>query len=112
MFSRLLVGLDGSAGTDAALDAAIELGRQFRSTVVLAAVADIGLLEAPLLATGAALADAPVSPAVVAGLAEERFLILPHPEVAEFFQRKASDHDRWLSGMRRLQAAIQEGHES
>ena len=50
--------------------------------------------------------------AVVAGLAEERFLILPHPEVAEFFQRKASDHDRWLAGMRRLQRATQEGLES
>ena len=45
--------------------------------------------------------------AVVHGLAEERFLILPHPEVAEFFQRKAADHDRWLAGMRRLQAAIE-----
>jgi hypothetical protein len=36
-------------------------------------------------------------------LAEERFLILPHPEVAEYFRRRASDHDRWLRGMRRLQ---------
>ena len=47
--------------------------------------------------------------AVVAGLADERFLILPHPEVADFFLRKATDHDRWLAGMRRLQAAIEEG---
>jgi NAD(P)-dependent dehydrogenase (short-subunit alcohol dehydrogenase family) len=44
-----------------------------------------------------------VADAVVAGLEEEQFLILPHPEVAEFFRRKASDHDRWLRGMRRLQ---------
>ena len=34
----------------------------------------------------------------------ERFLILPHPEVLTFFQRKAMDYDRWLAGMRRLQA--------
>ena len=47
--------------------------------------------------------------AVVAGLADERFLILPHPEVAEFFRRKADDHDRWLGGMRRLQATIEQG---
>ncbi len=47
--------------------------------------------------------------AVVAGLAEERFLILPHPEVAEFFRRKADDHDRWLAGMQRLQRAVNEG---
>ena len=45
-----------------------------------------------------------VAEAVVAGLREERFLILPHPEVAEYFQRKAGDYDRWLAGMRRLQA--------
>jgi NAD(P)-dependent dehydrogenase (short-subunit alcohol dehydrogenase family) len=43
---------------------------------------------------------------VVAGLAEERFLILPHPEVAEYFRRKATDYDRWLKGMRRLQASV------
>ena len=47
-----------------------------------------------------------VAEAVVAGLAEERFLILPHPEVAEYFKRKATDYDRWLSGMRRLQARV------
>jgi len=47
--------------------------------------------------------------AVVEGLATERFLILPHPEVADFVLRKATDHDRWLAGMRRLQAVIEEG---
>jgi len=43
---------------------------------------------------------------VVKGLEEERFLILPHPEVAEYLRRKATDHDRWLRGMRRLQASF------
>jgi NAD(P)-dependent dehydrogenase (short-subunit alcohol dehydrogenase family) len=47
-----------------------------------------------------------VAEAVVQGLADERFLILPHPEVAEYFRRKASDYDRWLRGMRRLQANV------
>jgi hypothetical protein len=41
--------------------------------------------------------------AVVETLREERFLVLPHPEVAEYMQRKTSDYDRWLKGMRRLQ---------
>jgi len=40
---------------------------------------------------------------VVKGIEAERFLILPHPEVAEYFRRKADDYDRWLRGMRRLQ---------
>jgi len=39
---------------------------------------------------------------VVQGIAAERFLILPHAEVAEYIQRKAGDRDRWLRGMRRL----------
>jgi len=43
---------------------------------------------------------------VVKGIEAERFLILPHPEVAEYFRRKATDYDRWLRGMRRLQAQL------
>lgn len=50
-------------------------------------------------------ADA-VADAAVAGLRDERFLILPHPEVAEYEQRRAADHDRWIRGMRRLQASF------
>jgi NAD(P)-dependent dehydrogenase (short-subunit alcohol dehydrogenase family) len=47
-----------------------------------------------------------VAEAAIAGLAEERFLILPHPEVAEFFHRKADDYDRWLRGMQRLRDSL------
>ncbi|HSO75676.1 MAG TPA: SDR family oxidoreductase [Blastocatellia bacterium] len=47
-----------------------------------------------------------VADCVVKGLEEERFLILPHPEVAEYMRRKATDYDRWLRGMRRLQASF------
>jgi NAD(P)-dependent dehydrogenase (short-subunit alcohol dehydrogenase family) len=46
--------------------------------------------------------------AVIDGLRAEKFLILPHPEVAEYVKRKADDPDRWLAGMRRLQARIAE----
>jgi len=48
-----------------------------------------------------------VAQVVIEGIADERFLILPHPEVLEFFQRKAADYDRWLAGMRRLQARVE-----
>lgn len=47
-----------------------------------------------------------VADCVVEGLRDERFLILPHPEVAEYFRRRGDDHERWLSGMRRLQARV------
>ncbi|MDD9370902.1 MAG: SDR family NAD(P)-dependent oxidoreductase [Acidimicrobiales bacterium] len=61
-------------------------------------------------ASGAArdgiLAPAEVARAVVAGLDAEQFLILPHPEVATYEQRRAGDRERWLRGMRRAQAAM------
>ena len=41
---------------------------------------------------------------VIETLAREQFLVLPHPEVLTYMQRKTSDYDRWLSGMRKLQA--------
>jgi len=40
--------------------------------------------------------------AVVEGLREECFLILPHPEVLSYMQRKTADYDRWLGGMNRM----------
>jgi len=36
----------------------------------------------------------------------EQFLILPHPEVARYFQNKANDYDRWLNGMRRMRERL------
>lgn len=51
-------------------------------------------------------ADA-VADCVVEGLADERFLILPHESVDTYMKRKAGDYDRWLRGMRRLQSALQ-----
>jgi NAD(P)-dependent dehydrogenase (short-subunit alcohol dehydrogenase family) len=63
--------------------------------------------EAVALGAGSILLPTAVEPAavadaVVAGLGAGRFLVLPHPEVASFEQRKADDIDRWISGMRRL----------
>ena len=49
-----------------------------------------------------------VADAVVEAIRDERFLVLPHPEVSKYFQRKADDYDRWLRGMRRLRATILE----
>jgi NAD(P)-dependent dehydrogenase (short-subunit alcohol dehydrogenase family) len=55
------------------------------------------------------LAPEQVADTVLAAIADERFLILPHPEVAVYEQRRAQDRDRWLRGMRRLQARLSGG---
>ena len=49
---------------------------------------------------------------VIETLAEERFLVLPHPEVLTYMQRKAGDYDRWLKGMRRLQERFAESYKA
>jgi NAD(P)-dependent dehydrogenase (short-subunit alcohol dehydrogenase family) len=56
--------------------------------------------------TATALEPEQVADAVLEGIRQESFLILPHPDVAEYFSRKAGDYDRWLRGMRRLRANI------
>jgi NAD(P)-dependent dehydrogenase (short-subunit alcohol dehydrogenase family) len=47
-----------------------------------------------------------VAEVVMAALADERFLILPHERVLEMYRQKASDYDRWLRGMRRYQTRL------
>ena len=47
-----------------------------------------------------------VAESVIEGLAAESFLILPHPIVLSYMQRKTADYDRWLGGMRRLRAKV------
>lgn len=56
--------------------------------------------------TDTALEPEQVAEIVLRGLRDEKFLILPHPEVGDYFNRKAADYDRWLKGMRRLRAKI------
>lgn len=57
---------------------------------------------AAALSAGGLIEPEDVADAVVAGINEERFLILPHANVAEFMARKGSDPERWIRGMRRL----------
>ena len=63
---------------------------------------------------GVAAVDGLMEPEVLAdsvikGLEEERFMILPHPEVQTYIERKASDYERWINGMRKLQKRYLEG---
>jgi NAD(P)-dependent dehydrogenase (short-subunit alcohol dehydrogenase family) len=77
--------------------------------VKTAMTAGDGLATDIVATAGTMLEPEEVAAAVVEGLRSERFLILPHPEVRTFFARKADDYDRWLSGMRRLQARVSAG---
>ena len=46
-----------------------------------------------------------VSEAVVTTLKNESFLVLPHPKVLDYMQRKSGDYDRWIEGMKKLQSS-------
>jgi NAD(P)-dependent dehydrogenase (short-subunit alcohol dehydrogenase family) len=50
-----------------------------------------------------AISPEQVADAVVEAMADDRFLVLPHPEVATYYARRAADPDRWLRGMNKLQ---------
>jgi NAD(P)-dependent dehydrogenase (short-subunit alcohol dehydrogenase family) len=67
-------------------------------------------VRTPMTAGGAGVAgvDGMIEPedvaqTVIEALSEERFLVLPHPTVAEYMKRKTTDYDRWIRGMQRLQ---------
>ena len=60
--------------------------------------------EAGVAAVDGMIEPEQVADSVIKALAEERFLILPHPKVQTYMERKVSDYDRWLRGMQRLQA--------
>jgi NAD(P)-dependent dehydrogenase (short-subunit alcohol dehydrogenase family) len=55
---------------------------------------------------GIAISPEELAHAVAVGISDERFLILPHPEVADYFKNKATDYDRWITGMQKLQKAL------
>ena len=48
-----------------------------------------------------------VADCIVDGMLEGRFMILTHPQVTTYFQRKAGDHDRWIGGMRKFRRSLQ-----
>jgi len=60
-----------------------------------------------LLLSDSAIAPEAVADAVMAGIADGRFLILPHPEVARMYAGRAGDPDRWLAGMNKLQRKVE-----
>lgn len=57
-------------------------------------------------AAGNVLEPEEVAAVVVGAIRDETFLVLPHPEVRDYMVRKATDRERWLAGMRKLQARV------
>ena len=72
-----------------------------------------GMLDGTDPAAEVVLGDAIIQPeavadAVLKGIADGRFLILPHPQVAEMYAGRATDTDRWLRGMNKLQRRVED----
>ena len=65
-----------------------------------------GSLDSGVASGDGVLSADDVARACLDAIREERFLVLPHAEVATYVQRKATDRDRWLAGMRRFQSAL------
>ena len=61
-----------------------------------------------LLLDESAITPEAVADAVVSGMADGRFLILPHPEVARMYAGRAADPDRWLGAMNKIQRQVEE----
>jgi len=77
-----------------AVRTAMTSGEAMDNAGVAAAAAD-GMMEPATLAES-----------VIEGLRDERFLILPHAEVATYMTRKSADYDRWIRGMNRFHQSI------
>ncbi|MBX3588360.1 MAG: SDR family oxidoreductase [Ramlibacter sp.] len=56
------------------------------------------------------LTPAQVAEAVMTTLRDEKFLVLPHPEVLDYFRGKSQDYDRWIGGMQKLYARHMQGN--
>lgn len=71
-----------------------------------AAGTDGGAAQKAVTSAGTVLEADEVATIVVDAVEDEQFLILPHPEVLEMYRMKSSDYDRWLRGMSRYQARL------
>lgn len=70
------------------------------------ALAADGELDGGVAGGDGVLEASDVAAICIEAIRDERFLVLPHAEVATYVQRKATDRDRWLAGMRRFQTAL------
>jgi NAD(P)-dependent dehydrogenase (short-subunit alcohol dehydrogenase family) len=115
-----LLTMLGSAPYSVTKHAALGFAEWLRATyahrgITVQAICPQGV-RTPMLATSGPaaeliLGDSAITPeavadAVLAGIADGRFLILPHPEVAGMYAGRAADPERWLGGMNKLQRKL------
>jgi NAD(P)-dependent dehydrogenase (short-subunit alcohol dehydrogenase family) len=119
-----LLSMLGSAPYSVTKHAALAFAEWMAATyghrgIVVQAICPLGVRTPMLDATSAAgqmiLSESAITPEAVAaavldGIADGRFLILPHPEVAKMYAGRAADPDRWLHGMNKLQRRVEELH--
>ena len=60
-----------------------------------------------ILVSDGALTPEDVAEATWQGLQDDRFLILPHPQVRDYYRHRATEPDRWLGGMNKLQRYLE-----
>ncbi|MGK5629729.1 SDR family oxidoreductase [Streptomyces sp. URMC 123] len=115
-----LLTLVGSASYSVTKHAALAFAEWLSITyrhrgIAVHAVCPQGVRTDMLAATGAvgdlvlrptAIEPEQVADAVAEGIAQERFLILPHPEVGAYYAQRAADPERWLQGMNRVQRTL------
>ena len=70
------------------------------------------LMQRAVETAGRVLTTDEVAEVVLAAIADEHFLILPHQEVLQMYRQKGADYDRWLSGMRRYQRSLREAQQT
>lgn len=88
---------------DAGIRVSVLCPQGVNTPMVQRAIAEDPVGSAPLIAAGL-LEPEEVAEATVAGLRDERLLILPHPQVADYYALRAARPERWVAGMRGLLA--------
>lgn len=73
---------------------------------VESADAQAALASAAVTQAGEVLSAEQVADDVLAAVAEERFLVLPHPQVLDMYRGKGADYDRWVAGMQRYRTSL------
>ncbi|ALR12351.1 SDR family oxidoreductase [Mycobacteroides saopaulense] len=69
---------------------------------------DVRVAGTSITAAGEVLEPAAVAALALAAIREEKFLILPHPQVLDMYRQKGADYGRWIAGMRRYQGILED----